>query len=359
MKGEKTAQTSLSELSDKERAQALRRFKIIRPFLEGEMALTVLTKEKSISLRTARRWVRLYRSGGLAALGRKSKSRRRPTNQASPWLTEAIEGLALQKPRCSVATIRRKVAAIAKERGKIPPSYSTVYRRIQEVAPALLTLAHEGEKVFSDAFDLLHRREASGPNEIWQADHTELDIWLANDKGEPKKPWLTVILDDYSRAVAGFYLTFLPPSALHTSLALRQAIWRKENAAWHICGIPHVLYTDHGSDFTSKHVEQVAAELKIRLILSTVGRPRGRGKVERMFLSLTQILLSSLPGYTAQGSKPSRGLLTLPQFAAQLERYLVQEYHLTRQKSRRRVVGNKEVFSLKCRSRLNSLIYFY
>jgi hypothetical protein len=43
---------------------------------------------------------------------------------------------------------------------------------------------------------------------------------------------------DDSRAMAGYFLTFEAPSALNTSLALRQAIWRKDDARWHICGVP-------------------------------------------------------------------------------------------------------------------------
>jgi hypothetical protein len=58
-----------------------------------------------------------------------------------------------------------------------------------------------------------------------------------------------VILDDYSRAIAGYFLSFEAPSSLNTALALRQAIWRKEDARWKIWGIPEVLYTDNGSDF--------------------------------------------------------------------------------------------------------------
>jgi putative transposase len=44
-----------------------------------------------------------------------------------------------------------------------------------------------------------------------------------------------------------------------------------------------VLYADNGSDFTSQHLEQTAAELKIRLIFSTPGVPRGRGRIESFF----------------------------------------------------------------------------
>jgi hypothetical protein len=40
-----------------------------------------------------------------------------------------------------------------------------------------------------------------------------------------------VILDDYSRAVAGYFLFFEASSAAQTALALRQAIWRKDDHA--------------------------------------------------------------------------------------------------------------------------------
>src|SRR5436190_12666512 len=104
--------------------------------------------------------------------------------------------------------------------------------------------------------------------------HTPLDIWLVCPDGKAAKPWLTIVIDDYSRAVAGYFLSFEAPSSLHTSLALRQAIWRKEDPRWVVCGIPDVLYTDHGSDFTSHHLEQVSADLKTRLVFSLPGKPR-------------------------------------------------------------------------------------
>jgi site-specific recombinase XerD len=45
---------------------------------------------------------------------------------------------------------------------------------------------------------------------------------------------------------------------------------------------------------TSLHLEQVAADLEIRRILSTAGKPRGRGKLERSFESLAQVCLCRL-----------------------------------------------------------------
>jgi putative transposase len=133
---------------------------------------------------------------------------------------------------------------------------------------------------------------------------------LIRPGGETAKPWLSTVIDDYSRAVAGYFLSFQDPSALHTSSALRQAIWRKEDARWVVCGIPDVLYTDNGSDFTSNHLEQVGADLKIRLVFSIPGKPRGRGRIERFFSTVNEMFLCELDGYAPAGGAV-RGTPTL------------------------------------------------
>jgi putative transposase len=108
-----------------------------------------------------------------------------------------------------------------------------------------------------------------------QVDHAQLDIKLLREDGSVGKPWLTIVIDDYSRAVAGYYLGFEAPSSLRTSLALRQGIWRKVIPHWQICGIPDVLYTDNGSDFRSKHLEQVIKSFRESLVLEAkVDSPR-------------------------------------------------------------------------------------
>jgi putative transposase len=320
----------LSTYSELARARAFERFKIIRLFLEEGIPLPTLAQQHDLSTRTLQRWVHQYQQGGLVALCRKPRTDRGRHRVFSSELVEVIEALALQIPRLSVATIYRQVADLATQRGLVAPSYDRVYDIVRQMDPALLTLAHQGAQVYSQAFDLLYRREAEAPNEIWQADHTLLDLVVTNDKGEAQKPWLTVIIDDYSRALAGYIFSFEAPSALHTALSLRQAIWRKAEPRWQVCGIPAVLYTDHGSDFTSQHVEQVCADLNIRAVFSQVGKPRGRGRVERFFNTVNQMLLSRLPGYAPAGfaakATPSLDLQGLNQA---FERFIFEDYHLT------------------------------
>jgi putative transposase len=136
-----------------------------------------------------------------------------------------------------------------------------------------------------------------------------------------------VIEDDYSRCIAGYCLTFSHPTALNTALTLRQAIWRKTDPRWRICGLPDCFYTDHGSDFTSHHLEQVSVDLNIQLIFSTVGMPRGRGRIERFFQTVDQLLLCALPGYAPAGAPQTAPALTLTAFETGFLTFLLDNYH--------------------------------
>ncbi|GAA2367508.1 DDE-type integrase/transposase/recombinase [Nonomuraea africana] len=159
-----------------------------------------------------------------------------------------IEGLALQRPPPSIATIHRQAAVVAVEQGWPAPSYATTYAVVSALDPALATLAQDGTRGYRERCELVHRREASRPNQIWLADHTQLDLWVIAPSGKPARPWLTVIEDDHSRAIAGYAVNLGAPSALTTALAFRQAIWRKSEPDWHVCGIPEIFHVDHGSD---------------------------------------------------------------------------------------------------------------
>ncbi len=284
----------LTALSEDQRAQAHTRWTIIRSALEDGVSQAQVARTHNIHVSTIKRWVKHYREKGLAGLADaktrsdKGKSRRLPAEAIA-----LIEGFALQTPPRSMATIHRQVIAIATEQGWKPPSYDRVRQIIKGLDPALVTLAHQGAAAYREEFDLLYRREATHSNAMWQADHTPLDVLLLDEAGKPARPWLTVIEDDYSRSIAAFRVTFQEPTALTTALALRQAIWRKEDPRWQICGIPSVFYTDHGSDFTSKHLEQVAADLGIELIFSEKGVPRTRQ--DRAFLSQRERPVSARP----------------------------------------------------------------
>jgi putative transposase len=95
-----------------------------------------------------------------------------------------------------------------------------------------------------------------------------------------------------------------------------------------VCGIPDVLYVDHGSDFTSDHLDQVAASLRFRIINSTVARPQGRGKIERLFGSLNTELLPELPGYLVNGKPATPPKLSLTELDQAVTSFIVNTYHM-------------------------------
>ena len=309
--------------------QARERHRLLRPFLEEGAGLPQLAEHHGISLRTMRRWVRRYREEGPAGLRRRSRSDRGTRRPETAQWKEVIEALSLNRPRVPIAAIHRRVTQLAEKKGLAAPSYSTVYDMVGKVDPELQTLAHEGDKAYAQAYELLYRRETDRPNEVWQADHTCLPILVYDEKGNPAKPWLTVIEDDYSRAICGYFFSLEAPTAIRTALALRQAIWRKAEAGWPVCGIPEVLYTDHGSDFTSRHIEQVCIDLKIELIFSAVGKPRGRGRIERFFRTIEQLFLTEQPGYAPDGPlKTARAAMEIGALDGRFREFLIQGYHL-------------------------------
>jgi putative transposase len=314
-------------LSEAQRRQAVERCQLLRLHLDDGVPLRAVARAHAVPYRTLQRWLARYHQAGLAGLAHQPRADR-GQHRLPAELVQLIEDLALRRPPPSSAAIHRRIADVAQREGWPVPSYSTVYAIVRALDPALMTLAHGGTKEYQQRYELLHRREADGPNASWQADHTQLDLWVRDEHDRPAKPWLTVILDDYSRAVTGYRLSLTTPSAIQTALALRDAIWRKAEPAWQVYGIPQVFYTDHGSDFTSRHLEQVALDLKIQLVFSTPGVPRGRGKIERFFATVAQLFLGIQPGYAPSSSPPpaSSTLLTLPELDRQLRRFLVEDY---------------------------------
>lgn len=289
---------------------ALARWRLLRLHVEDGIPLTALARDTATSLRTLQRWKRAYMAGGIAALN----PRRRVdagSRRTDGEIVTFIERLALTRPRPSIATLHRLAVKEAGQLGRPAPSYASVRSIVQGLDPALVTLALEGPVAYRDRYELVLRRRAERPNATWQVDHTELDILILGADGKPERPWMTSVIDDYSRAICGYIVFTGAPSAINTALALRQAIWRKSDPAWPMCGLPDVLHIDHGSDFTSRHIEYTAVALKIRLVYSIVGRPQGRGKVERFFGTVNTELLSALPGHLIAGAPSPKPQLSL------------------------------------------------
>jgi putative transposase len=199
MEDKSNSAPALVDLSEAQRRQAMIRFAVLRPHLEGDTPLACTARDAGVPIRTVERWLMRYRRDGLAGLTRRIRGDA-GTYRLPPDLVTLIEGMGLKKPRSSAALIHRRAAKLAKAAGWPLPSYGTVHAILARLDPAMVCLALEGSAAFRDRYELIHRHRAETPNAIWQADHTMLDILILDEASKPVRPWLTVIASTTTRA---------------------------------------------------------------------------------------------------------------------------------------------------------------
>ena len=299
-----------------------------------------------ISVRSLRRLVKLWQEQGLEGLLRQSRKDQGVFKIKKEW-QEFIERTYREGNRGSRQMSRAQVAVRVKVRGQELgledyPSRATVYR----ILTPSLEKQQQPKRSLGWRSDCLRLKTREGleipiewSNQVWQCDHTPLDVLVVDRAGEILgRPWLTIVVDTYSRCLMGMNLGFDAPSAAVVCLALRHAILPKQYSSayeleqsWGTYGLPQYLYTDGGKDFRSQHLEQVATELGIVLCLRR--KPSDGGIVERPFGTFNREFLSSLPGYTdsnvvkRSASAEAEACLTLQQLEQLLVRYLVDNYN--------------------------------
>ncbi len=314
----------MTNFSSDDEDPALRQYALIAPCIEDGISQTARALEVGVTRKTIGRLIEKFTAGGIDALRRKTRADK-GQQRVSENTFKFIKGKLLSYPRLSFATIQRQLNRLNAHAAEFTASYQQIRRVRQSLSEDLLVLA-QSEKEFEETRELLIRHEALFPNEMWQCDHKFLDIFVWDNSGNAVKPVLTAIIDDYSRAIMGYYLDLDPPSAQRTAITLRQAIWHKENPEWLVCGIPDILYTDRGSDFRSNRMKQIAAELSIKRRKRRRGKPQGGGKIERFFGTVNQILMSELPGYTPEDAEPATPEMNIQQLQGLFDKWVISEY---------------------------------
>lgn len=303
-------------------------------------------KQLGITERSLRRLVRAFRSEGLASVaprGRRDRGSHRVEEEWQKFILRTYRQGNREGRRMSRAQVWIRVKARAAELGtENPPGRATVYRvlgpEIKKRSRQVRSIGWRGERLALTTRDGV-RIEIEYSNQVWQADHTPVDVLVVDAAGKLLgRPWLTTVVDSYSRCVMGFYLGLEKPSSETVCLALRQAILPKRypstynlSQEWGTYGLPRYLYTDGGAEFRSKHIEAVAAALKIDAYLRR--HPSDGGIVERPFGTFNTELWSTLPGYTGSDTRDrpaeaeSGAALTLSQLERLLVRYIVERYN--------------------------------
>ncbi len=73
-------------------------------------------------------------------------------------------------------------------------------------------------------------------------------------------------------------------------------------------------------------MQQISLELQFELIFGRPYQPQGKGKIERFFETMNQLLLCELPGYSSEGQPPQKPSMDIEQLRIVFHDWLVNEY---------------------------------
>ena len=223
--------------------EAKRRAQVIVPLAALPVvpmaAAGVAAEQLGVSMRLVYELIRRYRTSGglLSALaprpptgGRGSTRLSQPVERV---IAQAIETVYLTRQKRRIETVVFEVRKQCRMLGLQVPAANTVRARVRAIRPETVRQRREGPAA---AHTLRaapgHTPEASAPFEVFQIDHTPVDLIVVDvyQRLPIGRPYLTVAIDVFSRCIAGFCLTLDPPSATSVGLCLTHAAMPKQ--AW-------------------------------------------------------------------------------------------------------------------------------
>lgn len=167
-----------------------------------------------------------------------------------------------------------------------------------------------GERKYNLRFrPVTGKHSVLGPGGHWAVDATRADVRVLssiNPNQALERPTVYLIIDYFSKLIAGLYVTLNDPSYRCASLAILNAVSPKEefckryglsitNDIWPAHGIPEAILADRG-ELAGPIAEPIIEGLRVRLDNTPPYRADLKAVVERMFRSLNEELLHSLPG---------------------------------------------------------------
>jgi len=276
------------------------------------------------SFATVASWIRNYRRAGedIRALISRDHAKGRRELELDPIvdqiIDDAIEEIYMTLERQDVEKVRAHACGLIAKRnvGRLPstqltkPSYSLIKRRIYAISPYERWCARYGKRIADIKF------RASGQVKLTETpmarasmDHCRLDVMAVDDEtGLPLgRPWLTLLLDEATRYVLGFYIGFEEPSNVSVSNAIRCALMPKTDllmaypaieSTWDAWGVLREIIVDNGLEFHGEVIRAGAGRFGITIQFTPRKKPWYKGKIERYFGTLNTDLLSTIPGKT-------------------------------------------------------------
>ena len=180
-----------------------------------------------------------------------------------------------------------------------PPSDETLRRALKQASLPDLERARRGSRA---AYQVEGPSTAGGPLfpphgdrvfEVGHIDHTPLDVRLVSSVNATPlgSPWLTLMIDAYSRTVLAFCLSFDAPSRASVLSVLHDCVRRHGR-------VPDTVVVDQGPEFNSNDVESALAYLRVHKVERPARKARFGAVMERMFGTTNTAFVHELLGNT-------------------------------------------------------------
>ena len=221
--------------------------------------------------------------------------------------------------------------------GMQPPSYATFCKECDKRPTYEQTKKRKGHRVayaFKPQYwtlGLHTPRHGDRPFEVAHIDHTELDVELIEEESGIKlgRPWLTTMVDAFSRSFLAKYLTFDHPS--HRSLMMIQRDCVRRH-----CRLPQIIVVDGGREFRSDYFELLLAAYQCTKKTRPPAESHFGSVVERLFGTCNTQFVHNLRGntkimknvrqVTASVNPKNLAIWTFRELEERLEEYLFEVY---------------------------------
>jgi len=288
-------------LKEKEVEKVLRKRSLIDQFKNAGVSINQFARNNGVAVGTLHYLIQKEKLGLSALVDGRTTKKKSGTHITNDCIEFLISHQTLF-PRCPLTTTYQQLVVMGKKMNWPIPSYAQVTRLFRTLPGDMRTMLFENSRVHFQEWGLVPRNNQQHINQEWQIDFSEMKLWsLDIVTGELFRPYVTNIIDGFTRICVATVIHRKCPTAADTLLVMRKAILPKDIDTEPFYGIPEHISTDNGSVY-SKSADFMDALLRLNIMHRDIpnNSPASNGKVERMFRTFEDGLCKKLHGYSSQ-----------------------------------------------------------
>lgn len=305
----------LTDISDENWKIMEKKFLAIKPLLDGATRAEKEEHAKTLGVHvtTLYRWLKHYKSTGtLTGLIPRKEGRKegetRIESRAESIIQKMIQEHFLTRQKPTVQFVINRVLFECHKENITPPSANTIRRRISKITE-YERLKRQGNKSIAETKfgPAAGKYKADYPLQVVQIDHTQADIILVDDETRQTigRPWITLMIDIYSRMITGYYISLDAPSITSDAMCIANAVCPKDawlfqkgiDAEWNVWGFAQTIHADNGADFQSDTIQKSCAVYGMHIYYRPIRKTRYGGHIERLIGTVMKTV-HSIPGTT-------------------------------------------------------------